>query len=276
MYDRESEAAAETGARQTQRRQEKDAPGAAPAREPAGQTGQTGQIVNRPHAGAPSQMPAGRSLLRLQRSHGNRYVQRFLMLACAAEGEARLTPEVEESIHRSRGGGHALDENVRGRMESAIGADFSGVRVHTGAQADRLSRAVNARAFTVGQDVYFREGAYQPGSSNGRELLAHELTHVVQQSGGHGAGGHQAGGVQRQLTVSQPGDKYEQEADRVAQAVIHQEQSAPSMSDAAPSVQRQIEEDKEKKKEESVQTKAEPGSLQRQAEDETNDEGMSA
>jgi len=266
MYDLESEAAAEIGARQAQRRQEKDAPGAAQARDVAGQT------ANRPHVEATAQAPAGRSLLRLQRSHGNRYVQRLLMLARAAEGEARLTPETEESIHRSRGGGQALDENVRGKMESAIGADFSGVRVHTDARADKLSRAVNARAFTVGQDVYFREGTYQPGSSSGRELLAHELTHVVQQSGGHGTTG---GAVQRQLTVSQPGDKYEREADQVAQAVIHQEQRAPSMSDAAPSVQREMDEDNEKK-EESVQTKAETGSLQRQAEEETNDESASA
>jgi hypothetical protein len=265
MYDLESEATAETAARQAQRKQERDAPGATPARDAAGQT------ANRPHVEATAQSPAGRSLLRLQRSHGNRYVQRLLMLARAAEGEARLTPETEESIHRSRGGGQALDENVRGKMESAIGADFGGVRVHTDARADKLSRAVNARAFTVGRDVYFREGAYQPGSSSGRELLAHELTHVVQQSGSQGTTG---GGVQRQLSVSQPGDKYEREADQVAQAVIHQEQRAPSMSDAAPSVQREMGEDNEKK-EESVQTKAEPGSLQRQAEEETNDESAS-
>jgi hypothetical protein len=98
------------------------------------------------------------------------------------------------------------------------------------------------------------------------------LTHVVQQSGSQGATG---GGVQRQLSVSQPGDKYEREADQVAQAVIHQEQRAPSMSDAAASVQREMDEDNEKK-EESVQTKAEPGSLQRQAEEETNGESASA
>jgi hypothetical protein len=125
MYDLEAETAAGTGARQAQRRQENDAPGIAPTRNVAEQT------ANRPHVEATAQAPAGRSLLRLQRSHGNRYVQRLLILPRAAEGEARLTPETEESIHRSRGGGQALDENVRGKMESAIGADFSGVRVHT-------------------------------------------------------------------------------------------------------------------------------------------------
>ena len=131
------------------------------------------------------------------------------------------------------------------------------MRVHTDAQADTLSRSVSARAFTVGQDIYFRQGAYQPGNSSGRELLAHELTHVVQQSGG--------GSMQRKLPVSQPGDRYEQEADQVAQAVTRMEQRAPSRPDSAPPVQRQAEEEK---KDESVQTKAEPGSLQRQMEEE--------
>src|SRR5262245_41039709 len=101
MYDLESETAAETRVRQAKRRQEKDAPGAATSRDVAGQS------ENRPHVEAAAQAPAGRSLLRLQRSHGNRYVQRLLMLARAADGEARLTPETEESIQRSRGGGQA-------------------------------------------------------------------------------------------------------------------------------------------------------------------------
>ncbi len=243
MYDREFESNAETGARLKQRAQEqqKQSPGASPS---AGAT-------------------VGQSLLRLQRSHGNRYVQSVLLLARAAEGEAQLSPEVEENIHRTRGGGHSLDENVRDRMESAIGADFSGVRIHTDAQADTLSRSVNARAFTVGQDVYFRQGAYQPGSSSGRELIAHELTHVVQQSGGSG--------VQRKLSVSQPGDRHEQEADQVAQAVTRMEQRAPSANEAAAPLQRQAEEEK---KDESVQTKVEDGSLQRQAEEEKSEEGM--
>jgi hypothetical protein len=68
-------------------------------------------------------------------------------------------------------------------MESSFGADFSGVRVHADAQSDTLNQSLNARAFTTGQDVFFRQGAYSPGSSGGRELLAHELTHVVQQNG---------------------------------------------------------------------------------------------
>nr|WP_263012694.1 DUF4157 domain-containing protein [Laspinema sp. D3d] len=74
-----------------------------------------------------------------------------------------------------------MSPSLREPMEREFGADFGGVRVHTGAQADALSRSIQAKAFTTGQDVFFRQGAYEPCSSGGQELLAHELTHVVQQ-----------------------------------------------------------------------------------------------
>jgi hypothetical protein len=101
-------------------------------------------------------------------------------------------------------------------MESAFGADFSKVRIHTGMKADWLNRLIQARAFTVGGDIFFRNGEYAPGQTAGRELLAHELTHVVQQNGG----------VHSKLTVSQPEDASEREADRVAKAVTQNERSA--------------------------------------------------
>ena len=69
-------------------------------------------------------------------------------------------------------------------MGKAMGADFSGVKVHTDSQADQLNQSIQAKAFTTGQDVFFRQGTYQPGSKDGQELIAHELTHVVQQNGG--------------------------------------------------------------------------------------------
>ena len=65
----------------------------------------------------------------------------------------------------------------------AFQADFDGVRVHTDANADALNHEANAVTFTAGQDIFFSHGAYSPGTSSGRELLAHELTHVVQESG---------------------------------------------------------------------------------------------
>ncbi|WP_448266099.1 eCIS core domain-containing protein [Nostoc sp. DSM 114159] len=93
-------------------------------------------------------------------------------------------PDLEASINQARGGGVAIADNIRKPMEVAFGADFSGVKVHTDNQSDQLNRSIQARAFTTGQDVFFRSGEYNPGSRGGQELLAHELTHVVQQNGG--------------------------------------------------------------------------------------------
>ena len=90
---------------------------------------------------------------------------------------------LESQIQSAKGGGQPMGDEVRGSMEQAFGADFSGVRVHTGAQSDTLNQSIQARAFTTGQDIFFRSGEYNPGSSCGQELLAHELTHVVQQNG---------------------------------------------------------------------------------------------
>ncbi|MEH2058455.1 MAG: DUF4157 domain-containing protein [Nostoc sp.] len=94
------------------------------------------------------------------------------------------TPDMETSINQARGGGQTIADNIREPMEVAFGADFSGVKVHTDGQSDQLNRSIQARAFTTGQDVFFRQGEYNPGSRGGQELLAHELTHVVQQNGG--------------------------------------------------------------------------------------------
>ncbi len=104
----------------------------------------------------------------------------------APVGNAAVGPVVESAIQRARSGGKPLPDGVRQPMERAFGADFGGVRVHTDAQADRLNRSVQARAFTTGQDIFLRQGEYRPGSFEGQRLLAHELTHVVQQGEGRG------------------------------------------------------------------------------------------
>ena len=96
---------------------------------------------------------------------------------------AEASEEVEERIQRSRGQGQPLGGSVRAPMEQAFGADFSSVRIHTDGESNELNQVVQAKAFTTGQDIYFRGGAYEPGSRGGQELLAHELTHVVQQGG---------------------------------------------------------------------------------------------
>ncbi|MDZ8140714.1 MAG: DUF4157 domain-containing protein [Nostoc sp. DedQUE04] len=99
-----------------------------------------------------------------------------------AIGGGEASTDLTSAINSARGGGQAIADNIREPMEVAFGADFSGVKVHTDGQSDQLNRSIQARAFTTGQDVFFRQGEYNPGSRGGQELLAHELTHVVQQS----------------------------------------------------------------------------------------------
>jgi hypothetical protein len=85
------------------------------------------------------------------------------------------------ALHSSQGGGTPLPDGVRGTMESHFNADFSSVRVHTSSNAALMSNTIQAQAFTHGSDIYFNEGKYNPGSSEGQHLIAHELTHTVQQ-----------------------------------------------------------------------------------------------
>jgi hypothetical protein len=91
---------------------------------------------------------------------------------------------LEQDIESSRGGGQSLPNHISTSLGQAIGADFSNVRVHTDSKADTLSRTLQARAFTTGQDIFFRQGEYAPASLQGQGLLAHELTHVTQQNSG--------------------------------------------------------------------------------------------
>ncbi len=93
-------------------------------------------------------------------------------------------PAVESGIQSLRGAGQPLPVSERAFFERRFGQDFGNVRIHADARAANLARSVNARAFTLGQAIAFGEGEYAPGSSPGRRLLAHELTHVLQQGGG--------------------------------------------------------------------------------------------
>jgi Domain of unknown function (DUF4157) len=99
------------------------------------------------------------------------------------EGGTASEP-LSNQINSSRGGGSRMSENTLSFMESRFNTDFSGVKVHTDSNAIQMSRELNAQAFTVGSDIYFNEGKYNPESDSGKHLLAHELTHTVQQSGG--------------------------------------------------------------------------------------------
>lgn len=144
---------------------------------------------------------------RLASSMGN---HAFASLAREGAGilpDGRAHPDVEAAIARSRGRGSALDEGVRNRLSPGLGDDLGDVRVHADDHADTLARSVQARAFATGSDVFFAQGEYQPNTSSGDKLLAHELSHVVQQRGAPTTG---------PMMVSQPGDTMEVEADRTA------------------------------------------------------------
>jgi hypothetical protein len=110
--------------------------------------------------------------------------------------------EVESAIQQARHGGQPLPAGVREPMQQALGRSFADVRVHTDSTADQLNRSLQARAFTTGADIFFRQGEYSPGSHAGQRLLAHELTHVVQQQGQLAA----VGGELRQSGLHVPGD----------------------------------------------------------------------
>lgn len=96
-------------------------------------------------------------------------------------------PEIESRLSALKGGGSALPDEVRAVMEPRFGTDFSDVKVHADAGAAQMNRQLQAQAFTHGRDIYMGAGRYEPGTDAGKRLLAHELTHVVQQTGGQDA-----------------------------------------------------------------------------------------
>jgi hypothetical protein len=95
---------------------------------------------------------------------------------------SEANPNLESHIQSLKGGGQSLSKNDLAFFEPRFVADFSGVRVHSDSKANHLARSINAKAFTVEQDVVSGSGQYSPGSRKGRSLLVHEMTHVVQQS----------------------------------------------------------------------------------------------
>ncbi|WP_025741552.1 eCIS core domain-containing protein [Aquimarina pacifica] len=98
-------------------------------------------------------------------------------------GRSRLTPasSISSSIKSARGQGSPLPDGVKTQMESGFGADFSGVRVHTGSTSVGMNKTLGAQAFTSGNDIHFNENKFNPATTEGQTLLAHELTHTIQQ-----------------------------------------------------------------------------------------------
>jgi hypothetical protein len=161
-------------------------------------------------------------MLGLQRAVGNRGLSSMM--------------DDESPVHDvvNSGGGAPLDSGVRSDMEARFGADFGDVRVHTGAAAHESAQSVNAHAYTVGPNIVFQRDAYDPASPEGRTMLAHELTHVVQQRSGPVDGTDSGGGIR----VSDPADRFEREAAANAERIV----SAPA---AGIAVQREAAEEDE-------------------------------
>ncbi|MFH0751295.1 MAG: DUF4157 domain-containing protein [Chloroflexota bacterium] len=145
------------------------------------------------------------AVLRLQRAAGNAGV------AAALENEQESP--VKDVV--GKGSGQPLEAPVRQRMEASFGADFSDVRVHSGGSAAASAQAVDAHAYTVGNEIVLGDGQ-TPGSPSHERTLAHELTHVVQQRSGPVDGTPTGGGI----SVSDPADRFERAAEATADSVV--------------------------------------------------------
>ena len=211
-----------------------------------------------PQPGAAREPMTPAAVTRLQRTVGNASVVQLL-----GEGHDEEPSPVRKVV--GSGGGRPLDRSLRSDMESRFGVDFGDVRVHTDSQASESARAVGANAYTVGSDVVFRSDQWSPDTDSGKRMLAHELTHVVQQKAGPVDGTPAPGGIR----VSDPSDRFEREADQVADQVMAspaavqrqsvEEEPEEEVQTSATAVQRQ-----EAEEEEEVQASA---AVQRQSEE---------
>ena len=147
----------------------------------------------------------------LQAKHDSGLAQREAAPEVGMAGGG-LSEGLSSRIDAQRGGGSALDEGTRTTMEDTLGAPLDGVRVHVGEESDSLNRSITAKAFTTGNDVFVRSDNWAPGSSSTQRLLAHELTHVVQQRSMPGDGGG--------MSVGAADTHEEREADGVADTVM--------------------------------------------------------
>jgi hypothetical protein len=161
-------------------------------------------------------------VLDLQRSAGNGGVTAML--------EEERSP-VHDVVSSS---GRPLEPEVRADMETRLGADFGDVRVHDDDAAHSSAKGVNAHAYTVGSNVVFQRDAYDPASAEGKVMLAHELTHVIQQRNGPVDGTSAPGGI----SVSHPSDRFEREAAANADRVMAAPSAPTSNSLDTPAIQR--------------------------------------
>jgi len=163
------------------------------------------------------------AVLHLQRTAGNAGVVQLL-------GDEQAESPVKGVV--GHGGGAPLDGGVRQRMEASFGQDFSDVRVHAGGSAGASAAAVDAHAYTVGNEIVLGSDQ-EPGSPAHERTLAHELTHVVQQRSGPVDGTEAPGGIR----LSSPGDRFERAAEATADAVMAGGTPGQATMAAAPAAQ---------------------------------------
>jgi hypothetical protein len=186
----------------------------------------------------------------LQRDHGNRYVQGVISRAqaggagppsrsshprSAVSGAAAgaVDASLQRAIEGARRGGRPLDQRTAAELGGTLGRDVSHVRVHDDDQADRLSRSLEAVAFTIGSDIFFRARHYTPGTTPGRRLLAHELAHVAQQEAGPRTA--------HRYRLAPAGGPGERAADRAADEMILGGRAQPmTMTPQVPLIQRRV------------------------------------
>ena len=151
-----------------------------------------------------------KSGLKVQRKEEDDEIQRFT----TDRGRGPPMGNFTSSLNQSKGSGSPMDNATNSFMSSRFGADFSNVKIHTDSSAARMSNSINAKAFTHQNHIYFNQGQYQPNTHEGKTLLAHELTHTIQQ-------GAVGSSIQAKLKLGRPNDQYEKEADQVADAVTN-------------------------------------------------------
>jgi hypothetical protein len=180
-----------------------------------------------------------------QRAGGEDEVQARSAERVGIEG-GPVGPDTASQISALRGTGSPLDTQTRASMEGAMGTSFADVRVHADHASDTLNRRLTARAFTTGSDIFLRSDS----SPTDTGLIAHELTHVVQQRSMSGGGGG--------MTVGSASDAHEAHADAVADSV---KVSTPAQTSTAPTAQRAAEEDELAAKHDLTQRAAEEDEL---------------
>jgi hypothetical protein len=199
-------------------------------------------------------------ILAAQQQFGNQAVQRAVedpgQPDSITDAQGNLRDDISNNIQQARGSGATLPKSVQAETSRRLGHNFDNVRIHTDGRADQLSRDINARAFTIGSDIFFRGGAFAPGTQRGRETLIHELTHVVQQSGSKLSGGR--------LKLGPRGNALEKQAEQNGRSGA----SSTTGASAAGAVQKE-----EIQAESLVQMQPQPGVIQRAKDEEGWDTG---